>query len=441
MEGASAAGGAGADRRPWLPADHPERAVLADEVHARPYEALETPVRATYLAVLLDAAERSRERQHLMDLFERYAHPPPPESASHFSVAMGPFRLKWERHGEFSTYAIFVPGRSAQPFGAPAITALPADWLAAIPGRTIAAAHAKLVSAEGESLEAAALARYFDGNTVIGGEIGEGAGLAFTDFRTGSDGCVRFLVLDRSFTRRQAGRMLQRLFEIETYRMMALLALPVARSEGPRVRECEDALARLAGAIAREDRGDEPLLAELTRLAAQVESTIAASQFRFGASRAYYDLVRARIQELRERRLPGLQTIEEFMGRRLAPAIATCESIARRLANLSERIARTSNLLSTRVGIARERQNQALLESMDRRARLQLRLQETVEGLSIAAITYYVASLVGYGAKALKAGGVQLDSDVVMGLAIPVVAVLAALGVRYVRRQIVTEHN
>jgi uncharacterized membrane-anchored protein len=83
-----------------------------------------------------------------------------------------------------------------------------------------------------------------------------------------------------------------------------------------------------------------------------------------------------------------------------------------------------------------ERQNRQLLASMDRRARLQLRLQETVEGLSIAAITYYVVGLVGYAAKALKAAGTPVDAELASGIAIPIVAVLAALGVRYVRRTI-----
>jgi uncharacterized membrane-anchored protein len=94
-------------------------------------------------------------------------------------------------------------------------------------------------------------------------------------------------------------------------------------------------------------------------------------------------------------------------------------------------------MLHTRVDIVRERQNQQLLASMDRRARLQLRLQETVEGLSIAAITYYLVGLVGYAARGLSAAGWPLDAELVMGVSIPIVAVIAALGIRYVRRTIV----
>jgi uncharacterized membrane-anchored protein len=419
-----------------LPADHADRLSLADEVHARPYATLATPEQATYVAVLIDGADRERERVHLAALCTRHAVAPPAPGATHFSDRVGAVRVKWERHTEFSGYTFFVRGTSPQPFSEPPERLLPEGWLAGIPGRTIVAAHAQLMRGPEGLPDADWLGAHFGGNVVVGGEIGDGAGLAFTDFRIHVDGCARFVVIDRSLSPRQAGRMLQRLFEIEAYRMLALLALPVARTEGARIAGVERALARLTGEIARDDGADESLLSELTRLAADVERALVETQFRFGASRAYYDLVRARIAELRERRLPGMQTIDEFMSRRLSPAMATCESVAQRLREMSERVAQASGLLSTRVEIAREKQNQALLASMDRRAKLQLRLQQTVEGLSIAAITYYVVGLVGYAAKALKAAGVHVEPDIAVGVAIPVVAALVALALHRVRRRL-----
>ena len=444
-----------------LPPDHPERITLADEAHARPPEPLETPSRATYVAVLVEPEARPTELTHLAKLCAAHAVPGPLAGAAHFSATLGALRIKWERHGEFSGYTFFTRGRSPQPFSEPPTTLLPPGWLAAIPGVTVAAAHAKLVPAEGlapptasaaaaataasaapaAAPDAAVLSQHFDGRIVVGAAIGGGAGLAFTDFSIHADGCTRFLVLDRGLTPRQAGRTLQRLFEIEAYRMLALLALPIARRQSPRIVAIERALAALTDDIAREHverraEDDEALLQQLTRLAAEVESGLAASQFRFGACRAYFDLVTRRIAELRESRLDGLQTIDEFMARRFTPAIATCITVSQRLHDLSERVSRASALLSTRVDIARERQSQALLGSMDRRARLQLRLQQTVEGLSVAAIVYYAAGLAGYGAKALKAAGARIDPDLVVGLAIPVVAVLVVLAVRRARRRI-----
>ena len=419
-----------------LPASHPLRFELAGEVHARPHESLVAPLRASHVAVLVDAAEREREQAHVARLCREAGVAPPDANAIHFSADLGAFRLRWERHTEFSSYTFFCAGLAAARFSEPAAARVPADWLRSIPGRTLAAAHAEILDRAQAMPSAHEIASSFEGNYVIGSEVGDGAAAAFTDFRIHGDGFGRFLVVDRSLSRFQAGRTLQRLFEIEAYRMMALLALPIAREAAPRLAAMERELAGVALDLAKGDGKDEALLEHLTRLSADVESSIAASRFRFGATHAYSELVRSRIRELRERRLAGTQTLEEFMARRFAPAIATCESASHRLLELSERVARANNLLVARVDVVHERQNQQLLASMDRRARLQLRLQETVEGLSVVAITYYMVGLIGYAAKALKAAGYPVDPDLTSGIAITIVAVLAALGIRYVRRSI-----
>lgn len=424
-----------------LPADHAERLALAAEVHARPPEPVETPSRVSYVAVLVPPERREAEHAHLAALCRSFGVEPPAAERNHFSATLGALRLKWERHGEFSGYTVVTAGLSPRPFSEPVAALLPEGWLAGIPGRTVFAAHAKLAPAPERTPDVAELAGHFDGHIVVGAAIGDGAGYAFTDFHIHADGFARFLVLDRGFTPRQAGRMLQRLFEIEAYRMMALLALPQARAVLPRMGEIERALAALARAIARDEAGegpasDEALLHELTRLAAEVESALASNQFRFGACRAYHALVTTRIAELREQRIPGLQTIEEFMARRLSPAVATVATVEQRLRELSERVAQASSLLATRVSIARERQNQALLAATARRAQLQLRLQQTVEGLSVAAIVYYVAGLLGYVAKGLKAAGVRLDPELAVGAAIPLLLFAAMAVVRRIHRRI-----
>lgn len=422
-----------------LPPDHPERRALAAEAHARPPEALSTPARATYVAVLVDADARAAELQHLAQLCRPCGVEPPSTGVTQFSADLGELRLKWERHGEFSGYMFIAKGPAlddASAFAVPASNGLPPGWLAALPGRAIAASHAVVLLCPDELPSATALAAHFEGNTVVGSSLGAGAGLAFTDFRIHADGCSRFLLLDRGFTANQAGRMVQRLFEIDAYRMLALLALPLARKQSPRIVAIERALAELTEGIAVAQGREEALLHQLMRLAAEVEASLAASQFRFGACRAYSELVRTRIAELRESRLPGTQTIEEFMTRRFTPAVTTCATVSQRLLDLSERVAQVSSLLATRVGITRERQNQDLLASMDRRAKLQLRLQQTVEGLSVAAIAYYVVGLLGYLAKAGKATGLPINPDIAMGVAIPVVALAVMWALRRARRHI-----
>ena len=422
-----------------FPPDHAQRYLLAQEVHARPPEAVRAPARASYVAVLVDGDAREAELRHLEQLCQRFAVPGPAANASHFRVKLGALSLKWERHGEFSGYTFTLLGASEPTFAETAAAQLPKSWLQAIPGLTITAAHAVFNAASPEPPGGAELTTLFGDRTVVGSVVAEGAAMVYTDFQLNDDGCTHLMVLDRGLGDRQAGRLLQRLFEIEAYRMLALLALPIARRQSPRIADIERALATLTDGIARGEGDDEALLHELTRLAAEVESGIAASQFRFGACEAYHGLVKQRIAELREVRLPSLQTIDEFMGRRLTPAVATCATVSQRLRGLAERVAQASALLSTRVDIARERQNQALLASMDRRAKQQLRLQRTVEGLSVAAIVYYVVGLLGYGAKALLAAGWPVKPDLVVGAAIPVAAVLVFWAVRRARQRLQAE--
>ncbi len=419
-----------------LPADHPERHVLSDEVHARPPEALKSPMRASYVALVLDAERRPREIEHLCALCKMFDVPAPVGDVTHFTADLDRLRLKWERHGEFSSYTFFAAGLEPAPFAEPAVTLLPAGWLGGVPGDTLVAAHATLMVASDRDPDTAELSTVFERNTVTGASIGGGTGMAFADFKIHADGFSRFLVLSQNFTPRQAGRMVQRLFEIETYRMMAMLALPLAREQLPVIAAVERSLAQLTDDIAGQSVADENLLQKLTNLAADVERCLVRSQFRFGACSAYHVLVMRRIAELREQRLTGYQTVEEFMVRRFSPAVATCASTSQRLHDLSERVAQTSALLSTRVDIVREKQNHRLLDSMNRRARLQLRLQQTVEIISVVPITYYVVGLVGYVSKALHAGGAALDPEIVEGIAIPVVAIVVIAVVRRAHHRI-----
>jgi uncharacterized membrane-anchored protein len=417
-----------------LPPNHPLRIELNDEAHARPPEALNAPLRLSFLALYSDSAQREAEWEHLCALVRRLGGTPPAR-ANHYSADLGPFRVKWERHTEFTRYKFIVAGAASDPFDPPALDSVPADWLASLPGEIVVATHAALLPAGPEDGDHEALAaRHFGGEALAGAQIAAGAGTAYTDFRI-RNGFSRLLVLDRGMTPRQAGRSMQRLLEIDTYRLMALLALPVAHSLTPWLNGAERELAQITAALVDSNETTEPqLLERLTRLEAEIESRESAHHYRFTAAAAYYELVQRRIEELREVRIQGLPTFREFTERRLAPAMNTCRSVSTRLESLSQRVARATQLLSTRVDVARERQNQQVLESMNRRAEAQLRLQQTVEGLSAAAITYYVVGLVGYAAKGLKSLGWPVDVELTVALSIPLVALAALLGVRHVRR-------
>jgi uncharacterized membrane-anchored protein len=417
--------------------DHPLREMLTNEVHARPPERLNAPMRISHLAMLSGEQAGEADRAHLARLCERAGVAAPPPGATHFSGHLGTFRIKWERHTQFSSYTLFRPaGADDGAFTDTALKALPADWLAGLPGELMVGIHAALLPPESPLLTATGLPGVFGSDAYVGARMVGGAGTAWTDFRIHGDGFGRILIADHGLSPRQAGRLVQRLLEIESYRMFALLALPVARDVLPRIgaieTELADLTARSTTIAGLED--EQSLLQRLTRLAADTEKSVDETSYRFSAARAYSELVSQRIRDLREQRIEGLQTIGEFMSRRLTPAIRTTEAVAARQVALSDRIARASNLLRTRVDLALEEQNRALLQSMDRRAKLQLRLQETVEGLSVVAISYYLLGLVSYGAKALKGAGVPVDADLAVGIAIPLVLGLVWSGVHRIRQ-------
>ena len=276
--------------------------------------------------------------------------------------------------------------------------------------------------------------------TVIGGTLGRTTGdqphsHLITNLRIGDDGFVRMLVLTSPTTsENRAGRVAQRLLELETYRIMALLSLPVAKQLSSKLVEAEAQLVDITARIEANSDSDEVLLNHLASLAAQVESATAEHSYRFSAARAYDAIVRERISEMREKPLSGIQTLGEYLQRRLAPAVATVNATSERLEALAERVARASALLRTRVEIAAEAHNQELLEKLTRGQALQLQLQTTVEGLSVAAITYYVVSLLYYLTKAAKAYGINLNPEMVAGFSAPVVLVCSWLLIRKIHR-------
>jgi uncharacterized membrane-anchored protein len=251
------------------------------------------------------------------------------------------------------------------------------------------------------------------------------------------------LVRDIGLDHFEAGRLVQRLLEIETYQMMALLALPLIQEHGPRIRQTEEETAQIARSMSEiADLEDtRALLTRLSRLSADVESITARLSYRVDATRAYFALVRRRIERLREERLERLQTIEEFMERRLAPAMQTCETAARRLDSLSRRLARASDLLRTQVDVALQEQNRDVLLSMDRRARLQSRLQRTLEVISIVALTYYLAVLLMTILGAVKAAGVPLNVELVAGVATPFLLGIIWLALRWTRQAVIRRHE
>lgn len=415
---------------------HRLRSVVLGEVHARPFTPISTPSRVLHFGFDTSGDRAQADRAALVDLCTRRGIVPPRPSDKHFHVTFGTTCLRWEQHSEFTTYTFELPSDpGATPFYPAASTLASPMSLVPQPGPLLVAIDLHLMADRPDRL---AVERHFSRPSLAVAENSDGTAVYATDFLTDTDGFVRILVLDRGLGPERAGALVQRLLELETYRTFALLGLPKAQELAPSINRIERRLSEiteeLRGASALAD--NSRLLDQLTALAGELEAGAASSLYRFGASRAYDEIVHTRLRIIGERKVGGLPTWSSFLARRMAPAIRTCATTEERQANLSRKLARTANLLRTRVDVELEQGNQELLKSMNARTRLQLRLQATVEGLSVAAISYYVVGLFGYLVKGAHDAGLPVDPSLATALFVP----LAVLGIWWVVRRIRSRH-
>ncbi len=407
--------------------DHPLRYKLANELHARPFPTLQAPARAVFVAWKSAqddvVAEAGAGLAHLCDLLDRFDAPHPQPGATHFTCQLGRDTLKWEQHAEFVTYTMFMSNLSARAFEAADMDVFPGDWLAAAPGSRITSAMVRIQVMPDVATLVAQIDDWFVPESVAVTYVLDQSCVVATDFRIGKSGhqCIAVFVAPETGAQR-VGRVVQRMCEIETYKTMSMLGYFQVKDVTGDLANMEAQAGALMGNLQGADEAADATLQTLLALSGEAERMIADNSYRFGATAAYESIVQQRIAVLREERFEGRQTMGEFMMRRYDPAMRTVKSTESRMHSLARRLGRAAQLLRTKVEVARSAQNQALLESMDRRADLALRLQTTVEGLSVVAISYYAVSLAGYLAYP-AAQMLQISKGMVLaGLTLPVVA-------------------
>ena len=428
----------------WLPPDDPQRTLLHNVVHTRQSQRIHLPALVVYIAVLSNDITLEQECEHLRRLPGQEGIMIDQLQHNFLRLRLQGYTLRWERHTEFTSYSLVQQLPESGQLGATdpdllSSLVLPNGWLAGIPGRTFTAIKLVMVNGDLKSPEEMLLSarNWFGERPVVASLVGRNSrSLVVTDFMLRDSGFERILVIAPpkiSVTR--AGRIAQRLLEIETYRVMALRGLPVAKKLDSELANSEQQLASITDQLKNKITSEQELLDRLVALAVHMERITIEHMYRFTATRAYDKMITQRINELKEKAIPGTQIIGEFMWHRLSPAIAKVEDTAQRMGSLSERISHTSALLRMQVNILTEAQNQQLLEKLTRGQELQLRLQRTVEGLSIAAISYYVVSLILYLTKAGKAAGLQIHPELVTGVMIPMVLLVVWRITRHIQNK------
>ena len=420
--------------------DHPLRHATASELHARPFPHISAPARAAFFAYTSAQNDSGRreaaDREHFLRLLDHYGVAHPADTEPHFFGQLGEVWIKWECHTEFVTYTAFVDDLSDRAFDGSEFSIFPAAWQASLPGTTLSSTSIRVEEDQDTQSIKNKLEDWFVSESLAASRVLDSAAVIAGDYRMDDNGNMRFAVFVPASTgRRRVGRIVQRLNEIEVYKTMSMLGLMRARALSVELNSVDTNLSALVADLADDKVPAEDNLNGLLKLSADLEGHSAAVAYRFSASKAYAAIVAQRIEVLRETQFEGRQTFREFMMRRFDPAMRTVQALDSRLQDLISRAIRTGDLLRTRVDVERQTQNQELLSSMNRRADAQLRLQRTVEGLSVVAISYYATGLSLY-VLAPFSGLIGLSKGVLTAAVVPLVVGAVYLALRQIRKRI-----
>ncbi len=420
---------------------HSLRAALYDELHIRPFHSVCTPNQISHLAFRAQKKEKGRAFELLCELCQSYNIPKPDHKAGGVLLDFGDFTLQWESHVEFYSITIMRPcAVTGDLFEQPAIAQLSDDWLAKQPGEVVAAFHLA-VTDDQSAVAADGLARHFESYPVSISQAAQETATLYTAFRLHHDGFGRFLVQNQGMPDEQMGRLTRRLTEMETYRLFAMLALPLAKQIAPQLVEMDQQMASILAGLSEINSVEEEreLLLKLSQQASRLETWRAETNRSFSGAKAYHEMIQDRLERIAENKVTCNSTLGEFMCRRLDPALRTCASVHTMMEDLSTRIERASDLLRTRINLTLQEQNRSLLASMDRRSQLQFRLQETVEGLSVVAISYYLVGLIKYLLEGLPLQQWGLSKGVLLAAIIPVVLGGVLLLTKQIKRRLIKQ--
>jgi len=425
--------------------EHALRRKLSDELHARSFHEFEGGGRFIRFIFMTESTDETIIEP--INRFLKKIDTPQITSKEKFKrVEMASFSLRIERHNEFVTIGFIVKGEKTRTglaegaFDPEVNETLPFRLIEEIPAKLFHAIWLEIGGKPPKQLTPAKVQNIIKGRSGASSLISGGEAQVHFSFDIDSNGFSRSVLFNNAIPASRLGRIVLRMVELETYRMLALLGLPTATQHinqlGQTEQKLSDLTHQLTAHISSGDEEVQELLPELSQMAAKVEQIAADTSYRLAATKAYRDIFLARMDALRTSRLDGHQGLKGFLDRRMMPAMQTCVAFGERLANLSERIARAGSLLRTQTETNIQRQNRDLLASMNRRAKAQLRLQQTIEGLSVAAVTYYGVGLVGHVAKALPLQKWGLDITLFKALAVPLVALLVWMFLRKVRKAV-----
>ena len=430
-----------------------------DELHARPYIKLSNNLRVFHFAYLIKENDDKKSWIYLDKFLGKINFQNLPKEASKYWVAEGrDLIIRYECHTEFISLTLIYPNKienknrnKPKLFDENFLRLLPTDFLKKFPGEHFLSSWIEMVPSK-HIFKPIDIERFFYHDNFAGSNVAEDGANVFMSFKSDrtnflGSGFRRVFIQNKNLRTRRTGRLLQRLVELETYQVLSLLGLPQVRQESLNLINLEKQITEITKSVSRTTKKNldkksitypdyQKDLNELSYVVAKIEEIDSSTNYRLSATAAYYKLVEQRITDLREDRLESFQTNNEFLSRRLQPAIRTSEAFSRRLESLATRAQRADNLVRTQIEMGVQIQNKDLLESMELRARAQLRLQETVESLSIVAITYYIVGLLSTLVDPISFDNFLISKAVFLALCVPIILVLIWFIAKMVRKKI-----
>jgi len=410
-----------------MPVDHPDRQAITEELHARPVDILDGTTRLRRLVFVPSSpAAIDGLISGFNDFCASHGIPPMPRGVRQTSFAAGHRTATWEFHTEFVTITWRAALEDAENW--------PADiGIEAVGDARLIAATRIDVIADLQIPDR--FIPQFNLSSLCVSLVEDGAAQIATDYVADADGYTRLEFAAGGLTPLRRSIIARRLLEIDTYRSMALLALPLARRTAPELAEAERDLTALIETLAEATTSEaiQAALDALHRLSIRSGQLSERLGYRFAAARAYGTILAARLDGLREGPTALGSTISRYLGNRVDPALATCLAMEKRLETLTDKIERAIELLNVRIGLDLQIQNKSVLETIASTAQSQFRLQATVEGLSVIAISYYALGILSY----VLAGPlewVHFDKALAVSIAAPFTIAIVWWSVRRLRR-------
>lgn len=417
-----------------------QRLELNNEFHLRAPVPLEPNVLCRHFVYPHKLGDLDDSEQRLLAVCAVLKIDPPTDMKRQFVARAHGVTLKWERHTEFSTFSFYSPPGSTQSaYSFPdSVIDLKNGRIGVIDAEPCVALEVQFHQIEERADYHAQPPRdVFQGPSIAGSEACDQHADIWADFQIREDGYSRIWINDRGLGPKRAGRLLQRLIDVETYRIMAMIGLETAHQANLQATALEQRLFAILDDenLTSADLPAGDVLNDLLALASETEHMLVRSSFRFDATKAYAQLVHRRFDELNEQRIQGAQRLSNFLKRRFIPAVETCQTAQARLQNLAARIDRGAALIRTRIDVIRQEQNTELLDAMNRRATQQFKLQQTVEAVSTIAISYYAISIFSVFAKSIAEHWSFVTSTRLTAIAAPLIIVGVYLFIRKLRKE------